>query len=410
MRVLQINTVPNGSTGNLAKSIHSALISQGNESQIYYGFGFSDDARISVFTSMLDVHIHSVLSRYLGMQGYFSQFPTLNLINKIKNFKPDIVHLHNIHGSYVNVPMLLKFLKKNDIKTVVTLHDCWLFTGKCPHFTAIGCDKWKENCGNCPQLSRYPKAKIDRTSKSLSDKKKWLNGFKNIQIVAVSNWLKEVAEQSFLNEYPISAIYNGIDCEIFNENVNSDVRKKYDLGEKFVVLGVASPWSKVKGLDDFISLSAMLSKDEIIVLVGLSQEQISQMPQNIIGIERTENQQELADLYKTANVFVNGSTEETFGLVVAEAMACGTPAIVYNSTACPELIKEGTGYVVSPNDVSAVYSSIQEIKSKGKEYYSQNCVENVQDNYTKEKMVNEYLSLYRKTLKNDRELEEGGKI
>ncbi len=394
MRILQINTVPNGSTGNLAKSIHNALVSQGNESRIYYGFGSSADTQISSFTSMLDVHIHAVLSRNTGMQGYFSQLPTLNLINKIKSFNPDIVHLHNIHGSYVNVPMLLNFLKKNDIKTVVTLHDCWLFTGKCPHFTAVGCDKWKESCGACPQLSRYPKARLDRTAKNLADKKKWFNGFKNMQIVAVSNWLKEMTEQSFLNAYPITAIYNGINTQVFTPGNGNGVREKYKLGNKFIILGVASPWSKVKGLDDFIALSEMLSEDEVIVLVGLSQEQISQMPKNIIGIERTENQQELAALYSAANVFVNGSTEETFGLVVAEAMACGTPAVVYNSTACPELIKDGTGYVVPPNAVAEVFNAARKIKAGSKEAYSEKCLLNVKENYTQEKMINRYLNLY----------------
>lgn len=392
MKVLQINCASFGSTGNLAKSIHNELLKEGHESRIYYGIGSSDDALIQSVGSMVDVHIHAVLSRYTGRQCYFSHIPTLKLIRKIKEFNPDVIHLHNLHGSYLNLQILFDFLKKYNKKVVITLHDCWLFTGKCPHFTAIGCDKWKKSCGDCPQLPRYPKSYADRTSKNLKDKKEWLKGFEDMHIVTVSNWLKSVASESFLNEYPITAIPNGIDTTVFYPRPENTVREKYGIGESFMILGVASAWAG-KGLREFKQL-AEIRRDSKIVLVGLTKEEAQGLPENIIPIPRTENRDELAEIYSTADVFINLSLEETFGLVVGEAMACGTPSIVYNSTACPELILAGTGFVAEPDNIEQINEYIEKISETGKKQYIDACVSHIKENYTVEKMIASYMSLY----------------
>lgn len=395
LKVIQINCASFGSTGNLSRSIHNALLKEGHESKIYYGIGSSDNDLIKPISSMFSVHIHSVLSKYTGMQGYFSIFPTLRLIRKIKKFAPDIIHLHNVHGSFVNLPILFNFLKKYGRKTVITLHDCWLFTGKCPHFTDIGCDKWLKNCGNCPQLQIYPKSNfIDRTNRNLKDKKKWFEGFENLHICTVSDWLRDTAKKSFLNKYSIESIYNGIDTKVFYPRKTENVKQKYGLDNKFVILGVASFWDKRKGLDEFVELAKKFT-DDLIVLVGLTKEQSISLPKNILAIPRTENKDELAELYSVANVFVNLSTEETFGLVVAEAMACGTPAIVYNSTACPEIVSyEKTGYIASPHKITEICDYIELIKSGNKNYTSE-CFEHISINYNIESMLKQYLDLYK---------------
>lgn len=394
MKVLQINCASFGSTGNLAKSIHNELLAEGHESCIFYGGGSSDSALIQPVGSMFDVHIHAILSRYTGLQGYFSHIPTLKLIHKIKDFNPDVIHLHNLHGSYINLQILFKFLKKYNKKTVITLHDCWLFTGKCPHFTAVGCEKWKENCGGCPQLQRYPRSNfIDRTEKNLKDKKSWFSGFENLHIVAVSDWLKSVASESFLNQYPIAAIHNGIDTSVFYPRTENTVREKYGINEKNMILGVASAWADKKGLSEFRQLAEIRPKSKI-VLVGLTKEEAQGLPQNIISIPRTESREELAEIYSAADVFINLSREETFGLVVGEAMACGTPVIVYNSTACPEIVAEGTGFVAEPNNIEQINEYIEKICETGKEQYIDACVSHIRENYTVEKMTYSYIVLY----------------
>ncbi len=391
MKVVQINCASFGSTGNIAKEIHKQLLCQGDESYIFFGAGKATEKNMFRIGNYFSLHMHSVLARNIGKQGYFSFFSTKKLIRKIQAISPDIIHLHNLHGSYLNLPILFKYLKNKNVEVVVTLHDCWLFTGKCPHFTSVGCDRWKYSCGACPQLSVYPKSKVDNTKKNLKDKKKWFSGFGNrLRFIAVSNWLKDVAKESFLSQYSIETIYNGIDLNVFHPVDGTRVRNKYHLGNKFVILGVSSNWNEQKGLSDFLRLSEQLSDEEIIVLVGLKKEQINTMPENIIGIEVTENREELAELYSASDVFINTSKEETFGLVTAEAMACGTPVIVYNSTACAEIVGKANGIVLNGEQSIQMMEAVRMIKAGNFQICTM---------YTNEKMVSEYISLYRGILK-----------
>lgn len=394
MKVLQINSYPNGSTGAIAKSIHQALQKNGDESVFAYGIGSSSEADFKIGTE-LDFKLHTYNTLFTGLHGYSSKSNTKKLVDYIKKENPDIIHLHNIHGGYINLKILLEFLKKYNKKVVMTLHDCWLFTGKCYHFYEAGCDKWKESCGNCPQLAMYPKSLFfDRTEKMLADKKALLKGFSNLHITAVSQWLGNIAKESFLGEYPISVIYNGIDTATFYPQDTAEIKEKYNLNGKFVILGVASSWNKAKGLQSFIKLSEKLYENEVIVLVGVTEEIKANLPANCIGVARTESKIELAKLYSAADVFINFSTQETFGMVTAEAMACGTPVIVSNTTACPEIVCDDTGFTTEPHNIGQINRCIDEIRKKPKDYYRDACVAHIKGNYTVEKMTASYIKLY----------------
>lgn len=395
MKVVQINTFAFGSTGKLATAIHKELILNGHAAYFFYGYGKSEEKNTYKFGNMFDAHVHSVLSRVFGLQGYFSHFTTWQILKKVKAISPDVVHLHNIHGSFINWPMLFKYLKKSGVKVIITLHDCCLFTGKCPHFTRVNCNKWKNECGACPQLKRYPKSNwFDFTQKIINDKKRWFSKLKDVQIVTVSKWLMQMAEQSLLNKFPIKCIYNGIDTELFAKQQKNKVLQKYNIDAKFVILGVASEWSCNKGFGYFKELSEKIDNDVKIVLVGKSDDVKAEVADNMIIIDRTENQQELAQLYSAADVLISMSLEETFGLVVAEAMACGTPAIVFDSTACPEVVAKETGFIAPPGDVDKVLEYVKKIRQDGKQKYSAACREHVVQNYTFERMLKEYMELY----------------
>ncbi len=394
MRVLQINSVcGTGSTGKLAAQISDYLNEQGVENSIAFGFGSCKRPNTFKFGNSLDAHIHSFISRKLCMQGYGSLYTTGKLIRYIKKWKPSIVHLHNIHGHYLNFPMLFRYLEKAECHVVWTFHDCWPMTGKCAYFTEAHCEKWKTQCAQCPQLTTYPDSTRDRSYQNYLDKKKYFRLSQKLHIVTVSQWLKETAEASFFFGHDIRCIYNGINHQVF-QPVPGDVRKSLGIGEKFMILGVASVWNSRKGLNKFLDLAKKLDPDSVIVLVGVSEQQKAAFPNNIIGITRTENQQQLAQIYSAADVLVNLSLEETFGLVVAEALACGTPAIVVNSTACPEVVDQDTGIVIEA-DYAHLETALQKIRNAGKAVYSQNCISRSRTMFSNKKMQEQYYNLYR---------------
>ena len=394
MKILQINSVcGQGSTGRIAVQISNYLNQLGVENYIAYGFGTSDYSDTFCFGNSLDAHLHSFMSRKLGWQGKMSQIPTMRLIRYINRINPDIVHLHNIHGHYLNYRMLFNYLKKKNCQVVWTFHDCWPITGKCAHFTAIKCEKWKTGCYDCPQLDRYPDSERDRSRKSYLEKKAAFTSIPNLHIVTVSNWLKSVAEASFLCNTDIRCIYNGVDTERFSFCENN-LRDKYQLHGKFIILSVASIWNKGKRLDKFIDLSNKLHEDEVIILIGTLPDHMMHLPENVIVIPLVNNQNELVQWYSVADVYVNFSVEETFGLVVAESMSCGTPAIVMNSTACPEVVDNDTGFVVEPIDLDAVMDAVETIKAKGKVFYSSKCRERIKLLFSLEQMQNRYYELY----------------
>lgn len=395
MRVLQINSVCGaGSTGKIAVQISDYLNESGIENYIAYGFGKSSRPNTFCFGNRLDAHLHSFLSRKLGWQGKMSHLTTWKLIRYMNRIKPDIVHLHNIHGHYLNFQMLFRYLKMKNCQVVWTFHDCWPITGKCVHFTEAGCEKWKTGCYECTQLASYPDSQRDRSRKAYEEKKMAFSSIPNLHIVTVSNWLKSVVESSFLRQKDISCIYNGIDFKQFGRDKGT-IRDTYQLNDKFLILGVASIWNKRKGLDQFIELSKRLNQDEQIVLIGTVPKTQGVLPSNIMILPQIREQAELARWYATADVFINFSIEETFGLVAAEAMACGTPAIVMDSTACPEIVSSETGFVVTPGDIEMIKTDIDIIKGKGKDYYNVSCCEHIAKSFSLYRMQNSYYELYK---------------
>ncbi len=389
MRILQINSLcGTGSTGKIAVDLYNVLKDNGHECKIAYGRGeargisLEDTIKIG---SKADVYIHAALARLWDKSGFYSKSATKRFLKVVDEYKPDIIHLHNIHGYYINIELLFNYIKEKKIPVVWTLHDCWSFTGHCAHFDYAGCEKWKSGCHDCVCKNQYPKSLTDNSKRNYAKKKELFSGIENMTIVSVSHWLDDLVTNSFLKAYNHAVIYNGIDVDKF-KHMDSDFRNKYNLNNKTVILGVASVWSDRKGLDDFIKLAGMIDDKYRIVLVGLNKKQMRLMPENIIGLARTDTIEELAGLYSMADVFFNPSVEETFGLTVAEAILCGTPAIVYNATALPECVDKDNGFVVEKHDLQTVADLIDKVKEIK--------VSDVLTKYDKSERFKEYLGVY----------------
>ena len=398
MKVLFINTVyGKGSTGRIIKDLGECLVKEGHEFCVAFGRG-EDVSEVNTYRigTKKDYMLHALLSRVTDRSGFYSAVATKELVKFIEEYNPDIIHLHNLHGYYVNVKLLFKYLKTSFKGRVIwTLHDCWAFTGHCTHFTYAKCDKWQAVCGNCPEKGRYPKSMLlDNSKNNFLEKKELFSGVSDLTVVTVSDWLKGVTEKSFLGQYPVKRIYNGIDLEKFSP-CECSVREKYNCENKRLILCVSDGWDERKGFTKLIETAKKSPKDWQYIVVGLDKEQIPQMPENVTGLERTWNQQELIELYAAADVFFNPSVEETFGLVTAEAMACGTPVVVINSTSSPELVKkEKSGVVCSANAtpeelLEAIRKATTLKNNGGKEAARENALE-----FSAEKHNEEYMRLY----------------
>ena len=412
--LIQINTGITGSTGRIAQQIGELAISNGWDSWIAYS-GREKEVESSSHLirvgGLFDTLMHVVSTRLFDCHGFQSKKATKCLLQKIDEIKPDIVHLHNLHGYYLNIPILFDYLAKANINIIWTLHDCWAFTGHCVHFTDVNCYKWKEeaqeHCCNCPKKRGYPTSYfLDRSKENYTLKKKIFTSIDKLTVVPVSYWLGSVTSESFLGQYPIHVIQNGIDINMFfprRERVK-EVREKYGWKNKFVILGVAKGWSEDVGMSTFFKLRERLDDSYSIAMVGLTEKQKSQLPNGITGILRTQNADELAEIYTASDVFFNGSYQETFGLVTAEAMACGTPAIVYNSTACPEIVDKDRGRIIPVNDFEKLLEAItalKELSLSEQEKISVSCEEYVKTHLDKNKKYKEYIQLYNKILPND---------
>lgn len=402
-KLLQINSVVNkGSTGRIAEQIGSFVINKGWESYIAYGrsAGISTSNLIRVGDNW-DQKLHGLQTRLFDRHGLASATATFKLVKEIQSINPDIIHLHNIHGYYLNYKILFDFLEKQSIPIVWTLHDCWAFTGHCTYFSDINCLKWQTHCSKCPKKKNYPGSLfLDNSFYNFEYKKQYFNKLSNLTIVTVSHWLASMVKQSFLSKHPLQVIHNGVSLSDFYPTANTvELNAKYGFNNRKVLLAVATSWSKNKGWEDYIKLAELLPADYVIVLVGVTRKQKSLLPSGIIGIERTENLQELAKLYGHANVLLNLSYQETFGMTTIEAAACGTPAIVYNATASPELVSDETGIIVEPGNIPGVLKAIEEIASKDKHYYIQTCRNYVLNNFNKEDRFKDYFELYNNLLK-----------
>ncbi|MGI6413044.1 MAG: glycosyltransferase [Syntrophomonadaceae bacterium] len=397
MRVLQINSVCGiGSTGRIATDIHNILIEQGHESYIAYGRDLPKNCENAIsIGSKIDNYAHVAKTRLLDKHGFGSKQATIEFIDKVKELNPDIIHLHNIHGYYINIEILFEYLKEANKPIVWTLHDCWSFTGHCSHFSYVGCEKWKSECFDCPQKKEYPKSIfLDNSRLNFKMKKDLFTGVKNMTIVTPSKWLGELVKGSFLKDYRIKVINNGIDLSTFKLKEN-DFRRDYKLGDKFIILGVASIWGHRKGIEFFLELSSKLKEDEVIVLVGLSSKQLNEMPDNILGISRTNSVEQLAEIYSSADVFVNPTLEDTFPTTNLEALACGTPVITFDTGGSPESVRKETGLVVNKKDVYSLNEAILNIKNL--KLSPDDCIKSAEQFQSTDRFK-EYLDLYKYAL------------
>lgn len=389
MKILQINIFGNLSTGRIAVDLYHMIRDSGNDGVVAFARNKIDnDVPHILIGNKRSVCIDGILTRITDRAGFYSKRVTHELIKKIKDYNPSIIHLHNLHGYYINIEVLFNYLRKSEKPVVWTLHDCWAFTGHCCYYSIVGCNKWVNGCNKCPQKKEYPASYIlDNSNDNYKRKKELFLSVPKLHLVCVSQWLENEVKKSFLKDIHSTVIYNGIDTDIFHPT-KSNFRKKYGIEDKFIILGVASTWGKRKGLVDFLKLNEMLYGNEIIVLVGLNKKELNSIPSTIIGIRRTDSPQELAGIYSSSDVFFNASVEETFGLPTIEAMACGTPSIVYNATALPEAITKENGFVVEPHNLESVISCIHYIKKNSIR------IKRMNNRFDKNKSYNAYMKLY----------------
>ena len=395
MKILMINSVCGiRSTGKICADLADELTKQGHTVKIAYGRETVPEqykkyaVRIG---SDLGIRLDALSTRIFDNAGFNSKAATKQFLNWVKEYDPDLIHLHNLHGYYINLPMLFDYLSKANKKVIWTLHDCWAFTGHCAYFTYAKCEKWKTGCCDCIQKKDYPTSILtDRSELNWKQKRQMFTSVKKLTIVTPSKWLADLVEQSYLKRYPVTVINNGIDTGVFKPTP-SDFRENHGLQGKKIILGVASVWDRRKGLKDFVKLSKILDEKYAIVLVGLSEEQIRQMPSNIICISRTNSQQELAEIYTAADVFFNPSYEETMGMVTIESIACGTPALVSDWSAIPEFVTEETGMIFHKRNSSNIKNMISIMLNHG--YASQNLVD-ASAKYDRTRKYSDYLKLY----------------
>ena len=403
MRVAILNMVPNGSTGKIMLQTAQVAREQGWDARTYCTEIFSFKGKQKPFTAphhhtwggFYENMVHYFVGSTLGRNGYYSAHGTRKLVRELKEFQPDVLHLHNLHSYCIHFPTLFSYIKQYNIPTVWTLHDCWTFTGQCPHFDMFGCDKWKTGCHHCQQPISYPKTRIDNSKHMYRAKKKWFTGVANMTLVTPSQWLANLTRESFLKEYPVKVIPNGIDLSIFKPT-QGDFKEKYNCQDKKIVLSVASNWSIRKGLDVFIDLAKRLPGDYQIVLVGTSEHVDAQLPENIISIHRTENQVELAKVYTAADVFVNPTREDTFPTVNMEALACGTPVVTFRTGGSPDIPDETCGSVVDKNDVDALETEILRVCTQ-KPFSSAACLKRAQS-FEMYGRFGQYIKLYEEVM------------
>lgn len=368
MKVLFINLVyGTGSTGKIVADIIQLLEKSGHDAKVLYGVGEEPTCQNAVkFSTELDYYFHNVMSRITDHAGLYSRRATKRLIHEIKEYQPDLIHLHTLHGFYVNYEMLFCFLKKANIPVIWTLHDCWAFTGHCTHYSQTGCTQWQTLCTRCRLLYRYPQCyfKGDVINNYIR-KKKAFSQMKNMTLTVSSRWLAKQISLSFLRDYQLEVIPNGVNRSIFFPQ-SSELRSQYHLNGKNIVLGVANAWNTRKGLNDMIALANQLGTEYQVVLIGLIEKQMEQLPKGILGIKRTANQVELAQWYSEADVFVNPTYEETFGMTTVEAQACGTPVVVYQTDGCPETIAPGNGILVTQGDLQELEKAVHITIKDGK--------------------------------------------
>lgn len=402
-KLLQINPVirTNTSTGRIMQEIGELAMANGWDSYIAYSGGRDGikpcKSKLMPVGGKADVAFHGLWTRLTDRHGLASWGATRQFIKEIEALKPDVIHIHNIHGYFLNYKLLFEYLNSADIPVIWTVHDCWLYTGHCYYYSSVGCDRWESGCGTCPQRKAFPTSWfIDASRRNYADKDKAFNSIQDkLTIVPVSEWIRGEMSRSFLKDCRFQVIHNGIDLEVFDVQVDDkSVREKYNLGTKRIILGLASIWCKEKGWDDFVKMSGMLNEDEVIVMVGVSEEQMKRLPSNVVAIRRTENIRQLAELYSAATAFVNPTWQDNYPTVNLEAIACGTPVVTYRTGGSIEAVTEKTGFVVEQGDVKGLLEAVRRIAERGKVKYTADCRAYALANFRKEDRYADYLKLY----------------
>lgn len=394
--LIQINSGINwGSTGRIAEQINMKAASQGWKVFFVYGQSKNPSRSVEIHIGNLISHAFALVeARLFDNVGLSNRLATKKLIRKIKKIGPDIIHLHNLHGYYINYRILFEFLNSTNIPVVWTLHDCWSFTGHCAHFVSAKCEKWRVECNDCPLRREYPSSLVfDRSNRNYTLKKQLFTQNRNLHIVAVSQWLADLCRESFLKDIDIRVIKNGVDLDLFNrKDVNTLIGGD---NHKYRVLGVSSVWNAAKGIEDFIRLRKLLdSRQYEIILIGLTEQQIRKMPKGIVGISRTNSIKELVQYYSSANVFVNPTYCDTFPTTNIEALACGTPVVTYRTGGSPEAIDCETGFVVEQGDICGLSDCIIKICTSSREKYYDVCRKRAETYFNKDVRFSEYLKLY----------------
>ncbi|MCR4908069.1 MAG: glycosyltransferase [Lachnospiraceae bacterium] len=394
-KVFFINSVcGTGSVGRIVAGLMKELKSRGVDSFAAYGRKRAPEELPSRrIGSELDVLCHGALSRITDRHGLYSVRATKRLVEIIREYDPDLIHLHNIHGYYLNYPVLFDYLKTSGKRLVWTLHDCWTFTGHCTHYSYLGCRRYKKGCGSCPQLREYPASFfMDASEKNLARKKECFSHLPGLRLVTPSEWLKDEVETSFMAEYPISVIPTGIDPDVFSPKPEEGaaLRARYGLDGKKVILGVANPWRERKGINDFAALSEMLDERFKLVMVGLKEKQIRQLPKSILALPGTDCAESLAAWYTLSDVYLNLTLEDTFPTTNLEALSCGTAVVTYDSGGSREALTENTGIVVERGDLNGVIRALKTVITEQTRYTSELCMERAAL-YSAEKRFHQYV-------------------
>lgn len=396
MKIIEINaTYGFASTGSIVMDIEKTARENGHSVGVAYQKAEVKPENGIRVGGVLSYKLHAVLSRVAGRQGYASYFATKRLISWLERQKPDIVHLHNLHSNYINIPLLLAFLAKKDIATVLTLHDCWFFTGKCFHFVESHCDKWKKGCGDCPRNKLDIKSLFfDRTARVFKDKKRLFESIPRLSVVGCSDWISDMARQSLLSSKEITRIYNGIDTDLFAPK-STTFRKENNIGEGYVVLGAANKWLLPENLELFDKFLKTRDSDDLLVLFGADEDyrQLCKNKEGVILLGYINSKEEMANLFASADVFVNPTHADTLPTVNMEAASSGIPVVTYNVCGSPELVKNGvSGYVVEEGDIDGMLTAIRWCKA-GK-IKSADCRDFALANFDKNDNYKRYIELF----------------
>jgi len=396
-RLLQINPVVrlNTSTGRIMKEIGEIAIAAGWESYIAYS-GARDgvpqhSSQLVPVGNKFDLALHAVATRLFDAHGLVSRRATKQLIRRIREIDPDVIHIHNVHGYWLNYPLLCQYLRESGKPVIWTVHDCWLYTGHCYYYSAVRCDKWQTGCGHCPQKRAFPASWVfDRSARNWRDKQRAFGSLERLTIVPVSDWIRQEMAHSFLADKAFQVIHNGIDLEVFRP---ASAETERPAGT--VILGVATLWHEEKGVRDFIELAHRLQEGERLVLVGrMSEEQRAAFPAGVEFIERTENVAKLAALYSQATAFVNPTWQDNYPTVNLEAIACGTPVVTYRTGGSVEVIETGTGFVVEQGDVQGLLDRVRELAAENRQAVADRCRAFALQHFSKQERYKDYIRLY----------------